>query len=309
MAVAYARVLLEQGVPFLVIGRSESRCRYFKEQVGVEPVAGGLDNYLTANPIAPDKAIVAVGVEALADVSTQLINYGVSHVLIEKPGMGAPAELAQVVQAAQYTTSTALLAYNRRYYASVLKAEEIIEEDGGVESFCFEFTEWSHVIGELDKTAVEHRNWFLGNSSHVVDLAFFLCGKPLRVQTFVKGGLDWHPASAVFTGAGETDKEALFSYHANWKSPGRWWLEILTSKRRLIFRPLEKLQVQNIGSVEICDVPLDDDLDKMFKPGLFLQVQDFVNGKYSRFVTIDEQAELLSNVYLPMSGYSLAGDD
>ena len=42
-----------------------------------------------------------------------------------------------------------MVGFNRRFYSSVLKAKDIIHEDGGVKSFFFEFTEWSHVIAGL----------------------------------------------------------------------------------------------------------------------------------------------------------------
>ena len=43
----------------------------------------------------------------------------------------------------------------------------------------------------------------------------------------------------------------------------------MTRQRRFIFRPLEKLQVQKLASVAIEELPLDDRLDKEFKPGLY----------------------------------------
>ena len=50
----------------------------------------------------------------------------------------------------------------------------MIAEDGGVTSFHFEFTEWSHQIQHLQKAPGVMDHWVLGNSSHVLDLAFHL---------------------------------------------------------------------------------------------------------------------------------------
>ena len=52
-------------------------------------------------------------------------------------------------------------------------------------------------------------------------------------------------------------KGAMFSYFADWEAPGRWGLEVLTRKRRLIFRPMEQLQVMPLGSVKIDSVELE----------------------------------------------------
>ena len=40
--------------------------------------------------------------------------------------------------------------------------------------------------------------------------------------------------AALVAGAGVTENGALFSYHANWEAPGRWSVEIMTKKRRLM---------------------------------------------------------------------------
>ena len=115
--------------------------------------------------------------------------------------------------------------------------------------------------------------------------------------------LDWHKTSCNYSGAGISKNGALFAYHANWKAPGRFSIEILTGKHRLIFRPLEKLQVQNIGSVAINMVEnIDYSLDEKFKPGLYLQTKVFLENNLLEFCTLKEQAEKTA-MYKKMSGY------
>jgi len=90
----------------------------------------------------------------------------------------------------------------------------------------------------------------------------------------------------------------LFSYQANWFAPGRWGVEILTKDSRLIFRPLEKLQVQKNRSVAVDFVEIDDRLDRDFKPGLLRQTEFFLNDvNHPNFITIDEQYENVVNYY------------
>jgi predicted dehydrogenase len=251
MGIEYAKVMTTLDVPFTTIGRGSVNASKFKEETNNDVILGGLDQFLSTNPTLPTSTIVAVGIEALAETTIKLLEYGVTDILVEKPGIGYPAEINEVVEMASKKGAKVLLAYNRRFYSSVQKAKEIILEDGGVTSFTFEFTEWSHVIGSLEKTRVEHNTWFLGNSTHVIDTAFYLCGKPKQLAAFHKGGIDWHPAASVFSGAGISENGALFSYHANWEAPGRWVLEILTNKHRLVFKPMESLQIQKIGSIAL----------------------------------------------------------
>ncbi len=275
MAVEYAKVLQALDKELIVIGRSEASAGQFVQQTGIPVVTGGLDRWLAGRPQLPTKAIVCVGENLLGEVTRQLMQAGVRNILVEKPAGLDGEDIRQVAAKAQKTASTVYVGYNRRFYASTRKAREIILEDGGVSSFHFEFTEWAHVIEKLEKAPGVKEAWFLANSSHVIDLAFFLGGQPQECSSFTAGGLSWHPSASIFTGAGVSLTGALFSYNANWEAPGRWSLEVMTKKHRLIFKPMEKLQVQKHGSVAIEEVSIDDELDKIYKPGLFLQVEAF----------------------------------
>jgi len=154
-------------------------------------------------------------------------------------------------------------------------------------------------ISTLKKPAEVLANWFLANSTHVVDTAFFLGGAPEKISCFRAGSLGWHKAGAAFTGAGLTGDGVPFSYHANWAAPGRWGVEVLTAARRYIFRPMEQLHVQELGSVAVNHVEVDDALDQEFKPGLHVQVSNFLGGDLEDFCTLADQARL-ANVYSAM---------
>jgi predicted dehydrogenase len=185
------------------------------------------------------------------------------------------------------------VAYNRRYYASTLRARQILDEDGGATSFVFEFTEWSHDVAALPLADAVKQRWLVANSSHVIDLAFFLAGWPRALDAHVAGAVPWHTAAAQFVGSGVSERGALFSYHANWAGPGRWGVELVTPKRRLIFRPMEKLHVVRLASVKIEEEPIDDALDQKHKPGLYRQVEAFLRGD-SWLPTLDEQVRAMA---------------
>jgi predicted dehydrogenase len=229
----------------------------------------------------------------LANNTISLLNSGTQHILVEKPG-GFYEDIEKIVKLTTEKNAHVHIAYNRRYYAATLKAKEIIAEDGGVSSFHFEFTEWAHTIEPLQKAKGVKEQWLLANSTHVIDHAFYLGGTPQQMNSYVSGTLDWHPSASIFSGAGISQSGAPFSYHANWASPGRWSVEILTKKHRLIFKPMEKLQIQKIGSVVIEDVEVDYSKDHEFKPGLFLQVSSFLANKTTELPNIAEQHENLA---------------
>ncbi len=288
MAAEYSKVLKALDVPFDTIGRGEVSAANFTRETNMPVITGGFQNYIESGQAIPDKAIVAVSEKQLGITTLNLLQRDVRSILVEKPGGFDLEEITAVAEECERKEAQVYVAYNRRFYASVRKAWEIINDDGGVTSFSFEFTEWSHVIREIPKEEGVKAEWFLHNSTHVIDLAFFLGGKPRTMSCYKAGSLDWHPSGSIYAGAGISETGALFSYQANWEAPGRWGVEFLTKRHRLIFRPLEKLQVQNIGSVAIQELPMDDHLDTRFKPGLYQQIRAFVEKDTRNLITISE---------------------
>lgn len=291
MGYEYAKILATMGRNFWVIGRSGDSVKKIKERIDCNAVQGGIQNHLGHTSNIPEFAIIAVNDEELARTALLLLRYGVKKILIEKPAGLNRDELLIVSDLARENNAKVYVAYNRRFYASVEKAKNIIDEDEGILSFIFEFTEWSHEIARLNKSKIVLENWLIANSSHVIDLAFYMGGKPVEIKTFHKGGLSWHPSASIFSGAGITEKAALFSYSANWESAGRWSLEILTKKHRLIFRPLENLQIQNIGSISTELVKIEDTFDTKFKAGLYKQIGAFLTNQDVNLCSIEQQLE------------------
>ena len=299
IALEYAKVLEALSLEYIVIGRSKRSAEIFRSKICHDVIEGGIENFLLTKPEIPKKVIVSVGLEELSNVTHLLIEFGAKSILVEKPGFCYPEELAVVKAAADRECSQVYLAYNRRFYSSVLKAEEMIKEDGGIVSFNFEFTEWSHKIDTMQKSGNMLHNWFYANSTHVLDLAFFLGGKPKEMSCYSFGKLDWHQPSR-YSGAGVTRNNVLFSYQATWDAPGRWALEVLTRQHRLYFKPMESLLVQELGSIEIKKMDVDNDLDIDFKPGFYLQTKNFLDNKFGRFCTLAEQIESVDHTYKKM---------
>jgi predicted dehydrogenase len=297
MAESYFSVLksLHQKLNVSVIGRGEKSANSFESATGISVIRGGIKSFLRHHSMnIPEVAIVSVSIPELSATTHSLLQAGCRSILLEKPGGINSSEIHKLADFAEKYESTVVLAYNRRFYESVRIARAMLHKDGGPSSFTFEFTEWGHIIAKLNKSQVEFDNWLLANSSHVIDLAFFLGGLPAKIQCFTSGRLPWHKHGAVFCGSGKTDRNVPFSYHADWQAPGRWGVQVLSKTRRYILCPLETLRIQEIGNTAIKEVPLDDHLDKEFKPGLYRQVSDFLEGYLDDFVTLREQAGFAS---------------
>lgn len=292
----YCKVLKEQNYIPVVIGRGHENAQIFEQEMKVPVISGGVECAIDKIRYIPELAIVAANVDQLADITQVLLEHGVKRILVEKPGDLKEDKIIALNQKVKSNKAHIYIAYNRRYYASTEKALEIINNDGGVVSFNFEFTEWSSVIEKTKHSAEVKENLLFCNSSHVIDLAFFLGGTPVEMTSYIGGEnrLCWHSRCSKYAGAGITNKKALFSYQANWDAPGRWSLEVLTRNHRLYFKPMEELSIQERGSVEVKAVEIDDYLDKKFKPGLYKQVEAFMEQvPDSKLLTLEEQVQHL----------------
>lgn len=292
------------GKSVTIIATSPSRALQLAEKHGMQAYTKGLTQALARLP-RPEAAVLALPVDRLAAAALELAQAGVPRILIEKPGALNAAELDPVQTAAQATGAQVFIAYNRRFFASVQEVRRRIAQAGQVLSVAFEFCEDADRIAALPTPDSIKQNWLLSNSSHVIDLAFHLCGSPADWQHQVTGSLPWHDRGADFRGMGTTTTGARFSYFADWRGPGRWGMEIILPTERLILRPMESLQVMPRGSFIAQAVTLNAALDSQFKPGLYAQMAGFLaQDPSANLVGLAEQIRNMREVYGPMSQYS-----
>jgi len=265
----YHKILSNFDVDLKVIGRSE------KDDWPIKVYSGGLDSFIKQERCAPDYAIVCVNEHNLCQNVLSLIDHGVKNILVEKP---AALNIENIKKLRDLAGDINLyVGYNRRFYQSVKKCKQIIDQSSGPVSVVFEFTEWAHKINFDHYTKEELSHFFLCNSSHVADTVFYLAGKPRTMHANTAGSTDWHPSAAVFSGGGITEKGILFNYYANWLSSGRWGIEVSTTDGKFILKPLEKLFFQEKGSLDQVEIELDS-IDTEYKCGLFKQVESFLNS-------------------------------
>lgn len=302
MAVAHAKAVQQLEVNISVIGRGKESANKFELETGITPVQGGLETYLQNNDLSEDDfVIIAVGTEMLMHILLLLVKQKFNRILIEKPAAISIEELLAHQSDLKPIQKRVFVAYNRRTYASVIEAKRLIDEDGGLESMHFEFTEWSHKIEPLKKAKGVKENWFFANSTHVVDLAFYIAGLPKEWMAYSKKGtISWHEKTN-YSGAGITEKGVIFSYLSNWESAGRWGIELLTSNRRIYLKPLEGVQIQDRGTIQINPHTIDDSIDLKYKPGILLQAKQFIFGTPCA-PTLEEQFEVSSKVYQKILG-------
>ncbi|MDD4083092.1 MAG: hypothetical protein PHD05_06920 [Sphaerochaetaceae bacterium] len=307
MAEEYLKVIKELGYKAIVVGRGSEKIGKLKEKYpAFQFFSGGLENFLNTNSNYPKTAINTVNVEFLRITTEQLLNAGVNKILLEKPGALTVSGLSNLAELTSDKNAKLYIAYNRRFYSAVKELQKQVELEGGILSAHFEFTEWIHTIDPAlyEKETLER--WIIANSSHVIDTVFHIIGNPKSLNCSVSGqnAISWHPSGSIFIGSGISDKDIPFTYHTNWQAPGRWAIEILTKKGRYYLKPMERLFVQQIGSIKIEEVALNYDIDNLFKPGLFLQTKSFLEDlNINRICTLSDHV-LNFTYYMKMGGYS-----
>lgn len=277
MAVEYAKVLVAMNVPFLVVGNDLKSSLIFEEKVKIKPIPGGLEKYLENYPSENfTHVILATNAANLLPLTLLVSQKTFCKILVEKPAALSIEELLKFEEELTAFADRVWVAYNRRFYKAFHLSRKLIEEDGGLLSMSFEFTEQVDRISNRERRVDLLNNWFFANSTHVIDMAFALGGVPKEMDSKVKNGnLSWHTISQ-FVGSGITENGVLFSYHSNWESAGRWGIELMTNRRKIILRPLERAAIQMRNEFEILEIESDYSLDQNFKPGLYRQIDSFL---------------------------------
>jgi predicted dehydrogenase len=305
MAKEYLRVLDYFKCNVIIVGRNTDKVNILKEEFPRFLFnSGGISQYVADGKEIPDFAINAASVDQLKETSIELIKAGVKYLLIEKPGALFLNDLKEIFEYSQKHNVESWIAYNRRFYSSLIALKEEVRLDGGIISAHFEFTEWLHTIDTQMYSRKALSKWIIANSSHVIDTAFNIIGLPAKISTIVHGQnvIEWHPSGSLFIGSGISVNGIPFTYHSNWESAGRWSIEILTNERRFFLKPMERLLVQLKGSTQVNEFAFYDQNDILFKPGLLLQVKAFLDLERDKLVSINEQIYMMP-FYDKIGGY------
>ena len=187
-----------------------------------------------------DLVILALPTKLLVPAAKIAIKHGQKNILIEKPGALNQKELEKIKKSKNVHIK---IAYNRLFYPNLHKLKKLIQQDGGITSCNFSFTEWIHKL-ELKKYDSEVlEKWGIQNSLHVISMAIDLIGMPKKISTNRKGSLKWHSKGNIFVGNGISENNIPFTFNADWGSGGRWGIDIITKNNWYRLSPLETLQV------------------------------------------------------------------
>ena len=256
MGTQYVNALRALGVGRICVSsRSEGPLAALQGQAGIETVAGGVER-LERRPLPDELAIVATPTLSLVSVTERLVALGYRRLLIEKPVSLWSPQIERLADAVERDGVEAMCAYNRVAYPSLVEARQRAQEEGGITSCTYTFTEFIQRLNLSRYPEEELARWGIANSLHVVSMAHALIGMPSTWHGHRSGSLSWHPAGAVFVGSGLSEHGIPFAYHADWGSTGRWSVELHTSASSYRLCPLEQLFRRTTPTAEWEPVPV-----------------------------------------------------
>lgn len=275
MAEEYIKVLKYLKINFDLISRGKKNVNRVSKKYNLNSYFG---NFKKIKKNAYSQAIICVNEESISKCIKKVANLGIQSILVEKPGAKNFNDLKKIYQFVKLKRINLFIAFNRRFYESILEVKKIINKDNGIVSVTFSFTEWLDKIKKLNKKKFILENWFFMNSLHIVDLVFNLIGNPKKLYSI--SNRKYPPfRNSIFLGAGISKKNIPFTYHSNWLSAGRWSINLFTSKRKIILSPIEEIKFIKKNKTKIVIHKFNKKFDHKFKPGLMKMVMSFLGDK------------------------------
>ncbi len=293
-----------------VCSRPSAELTELDEQHGITRLPGDFEQ-LRIKPVNGELAIIALPIKSLVPAARHLMALGYRKILIEKPVSLWSSEIEELaVEAGSCQVDTAC-GYNRVAYPSFHEARARAEEQGGITSCTYSFTEFVKKLDPNRYSPDEMRRWGIANSLHVMSLAHGLIGLPGQWNGYRTGAaVSWHPSGSRFVGAGISSLQIPYSYHADWGSAGRWFVEIHTRVSSYRLCPLEKLFQRTDPMSDWEEVPLTT-LAADVKTGFVEQVAAMLDSKIRAIMPlISLQTTLdLTRYGEQLFGYSVDSSD
>lgn len=235
--------------------------------------------------------ILAAPIELLSSYVNRLKAFKHLQILCEKPGFLNWSELDSYQQC-----NNLWFAFNRRFYETTKKLKEYLE----LSSFLkikVEFDERIFQVEQSKKIREVKDRWMLANSSHVIDLAFYLLDYNVDFKKFINGrmgGISWHPSGRFFHSSYLSDNIQL-TFDSSWNGLGGWSVYVATEDSDYELKPLEKLIIQSkTGEFELNE-------PEEFKAGFASMLNSFLGSK-NGLMTPRELIKLSSFIF-DLAGY------
>jgi predicted dehydrogenase len=222
--------------------------------------------------VSPDAVFVLVNVTRMVEVASACLKRRVPTLLEKPPGLSA-AEARGLRDLAAAHECLNMLGLNRRFYSVMRHAREAIMEVGPLVSVLVEAPErlWEYKTGAHPQEVV--KGLLFANGIHSIDLLRYFGGEVKKVHAF--SGRWEEEQKNSFGALMRFESGAMGQYIANWMSPGGWSVTLYGMNRRVLLKPLERGVLIGRSGAET-PLPVDE-VDTLFKPGLYAQDRYFLD--------------------------------
>ena len=147
--------------------------------VSIDPIVGGADfqQITEVNPETFDAACVCVPDNQKVQLLEQLLSKR-KHVMVEKPLLGSPAQIKELIRLARTNNTTCYTAYNHRFEPHIVNLKRIVDSNALGQIYLAKF-----FYGNGTARDVRNSPWrdnglgvLSDLGSHLIDIAHFLFG-------------------------------------------------------------------------------------------------------------------------------------
>lgn len=298
MAKEHARALMDEPAVKIVgvCSRTHISAEAFANRFDVPVVCENIHKLYSETHA--DVLVIAVSETSLSPILEEAMTYP-WLILIEKPAGVNLTESRHLCALATLLDSRVLVALNRRQYSSTRSIMTSIQECEGNRFLEVHDQENPIAASRMGRPSLVTNNWMFANSIHLID--YFSLFSRGSITEFSSKTFDLSSTAFAVVANFEYSSGDLGSYIGLWNTPGPWSFSISIGESRWEAKPLEQAAKQHLDSpIEILP---SDEQDKLFKPGLRMQVTELIRhlktGR-SSIPTIQEafeSVELVSKIY------------
>jgi predicted dehydrogenase len=274
MAEEYLKVLSKLNTIRIVgiCNRTKKNSLKLKKKYKIEKIFNKINQMYKETE--PDGVIVALSPDILKKKIKQIFSFN-SKYLIEKPVGLNLKDSNYIRKISKEKKINAYVALNRRYYASTRYLLKKIKYNKNVNRLVEIEDQQDQILNKAIFSKKILDNYMFVNSIHLIDYFNLLCRGSLKKIIRVK---KWQSRKKnIFTSYLHFDSGDIGIYRAVWNMPGPWSVKIYLKNGYYKLSPLERIffRKNHLRKDEIININYEN--DKKFKPGIKLQLYDFLN--------------------------------
>ncbi len=248
-----------------VYSRNMNNAKRFANKFNIKKFTNNL-NEIFENKI--DGVLICVSADKIYLVTCKVLKYQIP-LLIEKPIGLSLKEVQNLKKLNSKYKTINLIGLNRRYYSNFQNINNLLNSKD-YRGFAIEGHEHLSKIKKIVKKSLL-KNWLYANSIHTVNLIdFFTLGNKYKIKYFSYNNKYEKNICCIV----KSENNILGTYSSNWKSNEKWSVKLFFDGYHISFKPLEEISIyyKNRKKYKI----LLSKYDKIFKPGLYNQMKNFI---------------------------------